>query len=92
MRVSTRYHLRSANYKYFYNFQFEDYLQRKRVYKTFDIRYLKRTQGTSHDTFGLKDPPQWDLQMEDEVVVKNSVAKRAVSRRETIPSVSVPNG
>ena len=92
MYVFTRYHKRSENYKYFYNFDFEDYLQRKRVFKTFDIRFLARTQGTSKDTFGIKDPPEWDLEVGEEVVVTNSVAKRAISRRQTIPSVSVENG
>ena len=92
MYVFTRYYKRSENYKYFYNFDFEDYLQRKRVFKTFDIRFLARTQGTSKDTFGIKDPPEWDLEVGEEVVVTNSVAKRAISRRQTIPSVSVENG
>ena len=48
--------------------------------------------GTSRDTFGIKDPPQWGLETGEEVVVTNSVAKRAVSRRVPIGSVSVPNG
>ena len=84
---SCRYFHNSPNYKYFYNFEFEDYLQRKRVLKTFDIRFRERTEGTSRDTFGLKDPPRW-LETTDEMVVTNSVAKRVVvsNKSTTIPS------
>ena len=84
----TRYHLKSPNYKYFYHFDFEDYLQRSRVIRTYDIRYLDMTRGKSRDTFGLKDPPEWELG--EEMVVSNSKAKRA--KRTTISPASTPSG
>ena len=79
MYIIARYFLKSPNYKYFYNFNFEDYLQRVRVVKTYEIRYLRMTQGRSGDTFGLEDPPLWNnvLEVGAEVVVSNSQAKRA---------------
>ena len=75
--IINRYFVKSPNYKYFYNFDFEDYLQRARVVKTYNIRFLKITQGKSRETFGLKDPDEWGLETGEEVVVVNSKAKRA---------------
>ena len=77
----TRYHLGSPNYKYFYNFKFEDYLQRTRVIRTYDIRFLNT------DSFELEDPPEWELG--EEMVVINSKAKRA--KRATISPTSYGN-
>ena len=78
-----RYFLKSPNYKYFYNFEFQDYLQRVRVVKTYNVRYLAMTQGKSGDTFGLIDPPEWGHEMSEEVVVVNSKARQA-----TVPTGS----
>lgn len=86
----TRYHLKSPNYKYFYNFDFEDYLQRNRVIRTYDIRFLKMTQGKSRDTFGLKDPPEWGLG--EEMVVTNSKATRAKRASNSPASSSSASG
>ena len=83
-----RYHLKSPNYKYFYQFDFEDYLQRTRVIRTYEIRFLDMTQGKSSDTFGIEDPPQWGLG--EEVVVINSKATRA--KRATISPASSSSG
>ena len=40
-------------------------------------RYLPMTQGKTHDTFGLPDPPGWDIETSDDVVVVNSRATPA---------------
>ena len=61
-----RYFLKSQNYQYFYNFSFDDYVQRNRVIKTYNVRHLSMTEGKSVSTFGLPDEKEWTPEDENQ--------------------------
>ena len=54
-----RYFLQRPSYKAYYKFKFEDYVERVLLFKTYDVRHLPMSSGTSEEKFTIPDPDCW---------------------------------
>ena len=78
-----RYFLKSKNYQSFLNFRFEDYLQRDRVIKTYNIRHLKMTQGESSENYGIPEPKEWSEEISTPTPIESGTTNPSISSTPT---------